>query len=176
MVETHARDELARARDLLRRHLREVLALKNLVLRHGQAVIKFELRAFELVGLALEHRVGKPRGARRRLGFFRVGRLGHRRHHRDELVDETATAPENIERLLEDQRLLMLLHEDRAQRGAKIDAIADTRGVNRAHRVNHAARPHRQAGGAQGAREIKNVLGQPARALRRLGEREIVSH
>ena len=166
-IHAHLRDGGLGAGDLLRAHLREVLALQHLLLGHGEPVVQLHLRLFLLLVLAFEHGVGDARGARRRLGLLGIGGLGHRREHGQQLVEEAALAPENVEGLMEDQIMLVLLHEDRMQGGAEILAVADARHLHRAHGVERCARAHRQPRRPQRAGEIEDVLRKAARACGR---------
>ena len=65
----------------------------------------------------------------------------------------------------------MLLDEDSMQGRVKVVSTADARGLDRRKCVEHRARSERQAGFAQGAGEMDDVLRQEAVA-RRLGFRE----
>ena len=113
----------------------------------------------------LEKGVGDAACARfRRLRVRLAGRL--RREHGDQLFDEALPPPENTERLVEQQAMLMLLHEDRVQRRVKVLAVADAGGLDRRQGVQHRARPQRHARVAQGAREMCDVLRQDAAACR----------
>ena len=58
----------------------------------------------------------------------------------------------------------MLLDEDRMQGRVKVVSIADARGLDRGEGVEHRARSQRQAGFAQGAGEVDDVLRQQAAA------------
>ena len=62
----------------------------------------------------------------------------------------------------------MLLDEDRVQRRVEVFAIADARRLDRREGVEHRPRPERQAGFAQRAGEMDDVLRQQS-ATRRLG-------
>ena len=166
-IHAHLRDGGLGAGDLRRAHLREVLALQHLLFRHGEPVVQLHLRLFLLLVLAFEHGVGDARGARRRLGLLGVCGFGHGREHGQQLVEEAALAPENIEGLMEDQIMLVLLHQDCVQGGAEILAGADARHLHRAHRVQRRARAHRQPRRPQRAGEIEDVLRQAARACGR---------
>ena len=85
-----------------------------------------------------------------------------RQHGGDQLVDIAALAEEHAEGLVEQNRVLVPLHEHRVQRPVEIVAVADARDAHRFERVEHRARPDRHAGGAQRAREVEDVFGEAA--------------
>ena len=60
------------------------------------------------------------------------------------------------------QRMLVALHEHRVQRPVEILARADAGGLHRRERIEHRARPDRNAGRPQRTREIDDVLGELA--------------
>src|SRR3984957_17015432 len=60
----------------------------------------------------------------------------------------------------------MLLDEDRVQRGVEVRPIPDARRLDRGKRIEPRARPERNPGVAQGAREVGDVLRQGAAACR----------
>ena len=107
-----------------------------------------------------EQRLLNALRARRRR--FRRGRQRFRQHRRNQLFDIAALAEENPERLIEQHRMLVPLHEHRMQRPVEIVARADARDAHRLERIEHRARPDRHAGGAQRAREIEDVFGKTA--------------
>ena len=92
----------------------------------------------------------------------RLGRRRLRQHHRHELIDIAAAAEEDAERLVEQDRMLVPLHEHRMQRPVEIVARADAGRLHRFERIEHRARPDRNAGGTQRTREIDDVLGEAA--------------
>src|SRR5262245_52115901 len=156
-----ALDGVLGGRDLRRCHLREVLLLQHLAVGHGETRIELELRR---LALGLAH----PR-QQRLLDTLRAGRwllvLARRRlrqHGGKQLVDGAAAAEEDAERLLEDERVLVALHEYRVQRPVEIVARADARRRHRGKRVHHRAGTDRNAGRPQRAGEVDDVLGQPA--------------
>ena len=61
--------------------------------------------------------------------------------------------------------MLVLLDEDGVQSGAEIFALAEAGRLDGRHRVEHRAWADGQAGGAQSAGEMQDVLGQRALAL-----------
>ncbi len=61
--------------------------------------------------------------------------------------------------------MLVPLHEHRVQGPIKIIAGADAGGLDRFERIEHRARPDRNAGGAQRAGEVDDVLREAARLL-----------
>ena len=69
-------------------------------------------------------------------------------------------AEEQVEGLLEDQRMLVALDEDRLQRGEDVGAAADVDHLERVHGIDHGARPDRHAGRAQRAGKADDVVGE----------------
>ena len=112
---------------------------------------------------AAEQRLLDALRARRRR--FRRGRRRIRQHGGDQLLDIAALAEENAERLVEQNRMLVPLHEHRVQRPVEILAVADARDVDRFQRIEHRAGPDRNAGRAQRAREVEDVFGEAAFGL-----------
>ena len=151
-------------------HLREVFFLQHLAVGHGHARVEFDFAlALEFFLDAGEQRLlHARRSGRRRL---RLARRRRRQHHCHKLVDITAAAKEDPERLIEQHRMLVPFHEHRVQRPVKVLARADARGLHRFECVDHRTRPDRNPGRAQGAREIKNIFRKPAVALRHLRHR-----
>jgi len=66
--------------------------------------------------------------------------------------------------LLEDERVLVPLHQYRMQRPIKIAARADARRLDCCQRVHHRPRTDRNAGRAQRAGEVDDVFGETAAA------------
>ncbi len=91
-------------------------------------------------------------GTRRRL----------RQHHRQQLIDIAAAAEKDAERLIEQDRVLVAFDEHRMQRPVKIIAGADAGRLHRFERIEHRAGPDRNAGGAQRAGEVDDILGEAA--------------
>jgi len=89
---------------------------------------------------------------------------GLRREHRDQLFQETPALPEDLERLIEQEAMLVLLDEDGVQCRVEIAAIAETRRLHRGDRVEHRAGAERHARLAQRAGEIDDVLHERATA------------
>ena len=58
--------------------------------------------------------------------------------------------------------MVVALHEHRVQRPVEIVARADAGGAHRGERIEHRAGPDRNAGGAQRARKVDDVLGELA--------------
>ena len=85
-----------------------------------------------------------------------------------QLLEIAAPAEEDAERLVEQERMLVPLHEHRVQRPVEILARADAGRLDRRERIEHRAGPDRNAGRAQRAREIDDVLGEAA-GVRLLG-------
>src|SRR5262249_38574390 len=76
-----------------------------------------------------------------------------RQHHRHQVVEKTALAEEDAERLLEDDRVLVPLHEHGVQRPVEVVLGADARRLHRRERVEHRARADREPSHAQRAGE-----------------------
>ncbi len=102
--------------------------------------------------------------ALRRSGFGFSGRPGGQ--HRNQFLNETLSLPEDPERLIKQQAVLMLLHKDSVQRGVKVLSIPDARRLDRRERIEHRARPEGNPGFTQGAGEMEDVLRQDAAACR----------
>src|SRR5262245_50579857 len=96
-------------------------------------------------------------GAGRRLLVFPRRRLGQ--HGREQLVEHATPAKEDAERLLEDERVLVALHQYRMQRPIEIVARADARRLDRRERVHHRPGTDRNAGSAPGAGEVEGGFG-----------------
>src|SRR5208337_50600 len=77
---------------------------------------------------------------------------------------ETPAPPEDLERLIEQQAVLVLLDEDSVQGRIEVVAIAKTRRLDRGERVEHRPRAERHARLAQRAGEIDDVLRERAAA------------
>ena len=140
--QVEARDGARGLRDLVGAHLREILALQQLRFRNRQRLVERD-RAVLPLGFALAHqRLRDARGAGGRL-FDRRALVGLRgvegRHHRDELFEKAAPAPEQPEGFIEDSGVFMLLDEDRLQRGAKIFAVTHAGDFDRRDRVENVA-------------------------------------
>ena len=71
-------------------------------------------------------------------------------------------AEEQVERLREDQRMLVALDEDRLQRGVDVGAVADLDHLQRVQRVDDGAGADRNPGGAQRAGKADDVVGHVA--------------
>jgi predicted metal-dependent enzyme (double-stranded beta helix superfamily) len=63
------------------------------------------------------------------------------------------------ERLIEQDRMLVPLHEHGVQRPVEIIAGADARRLYRFERIEHRTRPDRNPRRAQGARKVEDVIG-----------------
>ncbi len=157
-------DRLAGFLDFRRAHLREILGAQDLLFRHGEARVEIERGNLPgLVARRLEQRVGDA--ARPGFGAVRLALAGRlRRQHRDQLLQQALAPPEDLERLVEQQAVLMLLDQDRMQRRIEVIAIAEARRLDRVERVEHGARAERHARLAQGAGEMDDVLRQRAAA------------
>src|SRR5580692_3851879 len=139
---------LFRRGDLGAGHLREILLLQDFAVGHRHAGVELDLALLlELVVEAGEQRFVHAGGA----GLRRLRRPGRRlrQHHRQQLIDIAAAAEENAERLVEQHRMLVPLHEHRVQGPVKIVAGADASGLHRFQRIEHGAGTDRNAGGAQ---------------------------
>ena len=146
--------------DLGIRHLREVLFLQDFAVGDGHARVELDLALFfELVVEAGEQGLMHARGA----GFGRTRRIRRlRQHHRHQLIDIAAAAEEDAEGLIENERMLVALHEYRVQRPVKILAGADTGRLHRFECIDHRTGPDRNAGRAQRAGEVEDIFGEPA--------------
>ena len=150
--------------DLRAGHLREVFLLKHLAVGNREPRVEFDLALF----LQLVVEPGKQRlmdsGC---AGLRRLRRVGRRlrQHHRQQLIDIAAAAEKDAERLIEQHRMFVAFHEYRMQCPVKVVAGADAGRLHRFQRIEHRARADRNAGGAQSAREVKNVFGEAAVVL-----------
>ena len=150
--------------DLGAGHLREIFLLQDFAVGHRHAGVELDLALFlELVVEAGEQRLVHAGGAG--LRRLRRPRRRLRQHHRQQLIDIAAAAEEDAKRLVEQHRMLVPLHEHRVQGPIKIIAGADARGLHRFERIEHGAGADRNAGGAQGTREIDDILSEAARLL-----------
>ena len=106
---------------------------------------------------------------RLRAGLRRLRRGGRRlrRQHRQQLVEIGALPEEHPERLIEQHRMLVALHEHGVQRPVEILARADARRLHRFERIEHAPGPTGMPARAQRAREIDDVLREAAASARR---------
>ena len=114
---------------------------------------------------AREQRVLDALRARARLVLLARRRLRHQRGH--QLVEIVAAAEEDAERLVEQLRVLVPLHEHRMQRPVEIRARADAGDAQGVERIEHRAGPDRNPGRAQRAREVDDVFRQSAVGHRR---------
>ena len=163
-------DRLARLLDLGRAHLGEVLRAQDLGPGHREPGVEIDRRnRFGAVLRRLEQRVGDAaRPGFRRLGLALARRP--RRQHRDQLFEQALSLPEDAERLVEQQAVLVLLDEDRVQGGVEVLPIAEARRLDRGERVEHRARSERHAGFAQRAGEVDDVFASaPAGSARDRG-------
>ena len=153
----HLRDGAGDLRDLGRTHLREILFLQHFLVGHRQPQFLL-LGLRHLGGLRLRQRLLDPARRRRRL-LLGVIRQRHRIQH---VLPFLGGAEEQVERLREDQRVLVALDEDRFQRGEDVGAVADLDHLQRVQRIDHGAGPDRNAGGAQRAGKADDVVGHLA--------------
>ena len=137
-------------------HLVEVAGAQELVGGEGE-------RGVELG--ALGERL--PRGRRRapRLGDPPRNRLCPRyAHMRQELrqrrIDSYGVAPEEAERLIEKLEILWPLDQDGVERPVQLVTLDDVHGGRGGEGVESARRPEPQAGAAQKAGEVDDVVGQ----------------
>jgi hypothetical protein len=146
--------------DLGRGHLREVFSLQHFAVRHGHAGIEFDAALFfQFVFEAGEQRLVHAR----RAGCWRLRRRWRlRQHHRQKLIDIAPPAEKDAERLIEQDRMFVPLHEDGMQRPVKIFARTDARNFESFERLKDHAGADGDARGAQRAGEIDNVFGEPA--------------
>ena len=137
--------------------------LQDFAIRHRHARVELDFAL--LVQLVLEP--GKQ-------GLVHPGRPGLRRlrrcerlrqHHRQELIDIAAAAEKDAERLIEQDRMFVTLHEHGMQGPIEIVARTDAGDFQCLERVEHRARPDRNSRRAQRPREIDDIFGEPAGAL-----------
>ena len=152
-----ARDRLLGGGDLCRGHLREIFFLQHLAVGDGQPSVDLHLGFILAPVEAAEQRLLDALRARRRR-LWRARRRA-RQHGGDQLLDIAALAEENAEGLIEQNRMLVPLHEHRVQRPVEILAVADLRDLHGFQRIEHGAGPDRNAGRAQRAREVEDVFG-----------------
>ena len=124
--EHHAADRLLGACDLVGGHLGEVLGLQQLPVRHGEAGVDLDLALLRLVLEPREQRLLDARGAglaacaaRPRPAAAASPSAGR---------DSPRLRKNILERLVEQQRVLVLLHEHGVQRPVEVFAVADARG------------------------------------------------
>ncbi|MGC0326873.1 hypothetical protein ABIG06_007502 [Bradyrhizobium sp. USDA 326] len=159
--QVHPVDGAERLGDLGRAHLRKILFLKDLLVGDGQAqILLLVLR--RLRHPRLRHRLLHAARARLRLllGLLR------QRHRIQHVLPFLRGAEEQVEGLLEDQRMFVALDEDRLQRGEDVGAVADVNHLERIHGIDHRARPDGNAGGTQRAGEADDVVGELLGLLR----------
>ena len=159
-------DQTLGARDLGGTHLGEILAAQHFAIRNRQPRGEYLLLLLDLRLLARRlEGLGHPRGGGARLVLVLALARRHGRHLGDQLLDQRAAAPEQAKRLVENDRMLMLLHEDGVQRPVEILALADPRRLHRVNRIYHRRRADGETGCAQGAGKIGDVLGELAAIL-----------
>src|SRR5207237_3346242 len=71
-------------------------------------------------------------------------------------------AEEQVERLRENQRMLMTVDENRFQRGEDVGAVADFDHLQCIQRVDDSAGPYRNASGAERTGKADDVIGDQA--------------
>ena len=153
----HLRDRAGHLRDFGRAHLREILLLQDFLVGDREPeFLLLGLRRF--AHLRLRQRLLDPARGRRRLlpGVIR------QRHRIQHVLPFLGGAEEQVERLREDQRMLVALDEDGLQRGVDVGAVADLDHLQRVHRIDHRARPDRNPGRAQRAGKADDVVGDQA--------------
>ena len=79
--------------------------------------------------------------------------------------EQLGIAPEDVKRLVEQLPLVRPVDKDRVQCPVEIGAIGDADRSDRLDRVDHLARPDRQPGGAQRAREMHQIGDEAAVSL-----------
>ena len=161
--------------DFLGGHLGEILGPQDLGRRHREPRVEFDRR--RLLGLGLRLRLDERVGDAARPGFrlFRLRPARRRRRHQsDHFLDQPLALPEDGERLIEQQRVLVPLHENRMESGAEILLDAKARRLDRRDGVENRAGADRHAGVAQSAREEHDVFSERAARLGRAGRRRRV--
>ena len=151
--------------DLGGAHLREVFLPQHLLIGRGQPRrdLAFALLAPEPVFGVGEQGLLHARGGGLRCRCRRARR--DRRHQRQELFEIAAPLEEDMERLVEHERMFVALHKDRVQRPVEILARGQAGGLDRVERIDRRARPDRQPCPPQRAGEIDNVVGEASRSV-----------
>src|SRR6266853_1001949 len=160
------REHFLRLRDLLARHRLEVGVLQHFAGRKAEG--RIELRFLRRLGGGLlgffrfrVERVGDAIG-RRRLLVAALAPVHLRQEHRHDALEELRVAPEDVEGLVVDLELLAPSEKDAREGPVEVLAPFDACDFQRAHRVEHAVRPDREARGAQHAGEVHDVLREAA--------------
>ncbi len=154
-------------RDLVRRHLGEVLGLQQLLAGDGEFGIDLHLRPGFLFHAILGRLKSLGDAGLAGLGLFRrAARRGDGRQDRQHLFDKPAALPVDAERLVEQHPVLTLAHEHRMQRPVEVLAVGNACDLDGAHRIDHGCRPRRHAGLPQRAGEMDDIVDDTAvRAL-----------
>src|SRR5262249_54958760 len=117
----------------------------------------------------LEHRLADPAlaGPFRPVDSFAAGALEEQLH---QLLDHFRPSPENVESLVENDRMLVTAHQYRMERPVEIGAVGERALLRRIDGVEHLARPDRQAALPQETRKVHDIVGEPSLRLKpRLG-------
>ena len=164
--EAQARDQPLRLRELLLGHGLEVGALQHFALGHRERRVELDLLR-RVLGLGArfllrQERLGEPA---REIGLL-VGRPPDdlRQEEPHHALEHLRVAPEDVERLVEELELLAPVEEDGGERPVEVVAPLDARDLERFQRVDDLVGPDREAGTAQDAREVHDVLGELAGA------------
>src|SRR5262249_17793511 len=83
-------------------------------------------------------------------------------HRRDQFLDIAALAEEDLEGLLEKNRMLVPLHKHGMEYPVEIGARTNAGNRERFQRIKHRSWPDRNTCRAQGAREVDDVFGKAA--------------
>ena len=142
-------------------HLREILAPQHLVSRNRETGVDLDFGDFAcwlLLLMTLEHGLTDAVFSRTWLLLLAVVG-GHRRKHRQHLLDQLARFPEQSECLVEGRMVLVARHQHCMQRPVEIVTGADARRQHCLDGVLHGSRANAHAGLAQSTREIHDVVG-----------------
>ena len=160
-----ARDGRLRGREFRRGHLLEVARAQHFPIRPGEGGVEFDF-VLCLPGPCFAFAAGEERfaqAAAERAGVALRGDVDGGEEEAGHAFQELRIAPEDVERLVEQWALVGPADEDRVQRPVEVVAPGNADCLDRAHRVEHRAAPHRKARCAQGSREVHEVGAESAR-------------
>ena len=145
-----ARDRVLGGGDLGRAHLREVLLLQHLAVGHGEARVELDLASRARAASRPENSASWTRCAPGGGGCGAPAVSGSIGAISFSMI--AALAEEDAERLVEQNRVLVPLHEHRVQRPVEIVAGADAGRLHGCERVEHRARARPACPAARSAR------------------------
>ena len=141
------------------RHLGEILGLQDLTVRDGEAGGEFGLlNRLRLLLPGCSQGLSHAKGTGLRLLLLPGSTRSDRRHLGDELFDQGAPSPEDFEGLVEQDAVLVSLHEDSVKRPVKVLACADPCRLDRRNGIENRPGADRKTGNPQGACEIRDVV------------------